>query len=98
MSSDQEHDVRRTTDPALVRSVVEDRGGYPAHAAASEGQDDHGLLRIGRHGREEDLTESTWEEFAEEFEEKGLEYRYPDDPEGAEGIDEVGELREQSAT
>lgn len=107
MSNDQSGDsrVRRTTDPTEVRSVVEARGGYPAHEPQSEGQGDQGLLQIGRHGREEDLKEISWEAFEEEFEEKALEFVYPDDesdPDAVDGeagageIDEVGELRERS--
>lgn len=81
MSSDQpgEPGVRRTTDPAVVRSVVEARGGYPAHEPRTEGQGDQGLLQIGRHGREEELKEISWDAFAEEFREKDLEFVYPDD-------------------
>jgi len=107
MSSDQpgEPAVRRTTDPALVRSVVESRGGYPAHEPQTEGQGDQGLLQIGRLGREEDLKEITWDAFEEEFRDKDLEYVYPDDesdPDAVDGdagpgeIDVVGELHERS--
>ena len=96
--------VRRTTDPSVVRGVLEARGGYPAHEPKSEGQGDQGLLQIGRHGREEELKEISWEEFAAEFDEKALEYVYPDDPSdpdavdgdaGMGEIDVVGELRER---
>lgn len=110
MSSDRDRsgdpDVRRTTDPAEVRGVVEARGGYPAHESMTEGQGDQGLLAIGRHGREEALKEISWDEFAAEFEEKALEYVYPgdeSDPEAVDGeagvgeIDVVGELRERSS-
>lgn len=109
MSSDsgktEDPEVRRTTDPAVVRGVLESRGGYPAHEPGSEGQGDQGLLRIGRHGREEDLKEISWDAFEEEFEEKDLAFVYPDDESnphavdgdpGAGEIDAVGELRERS--
>lgn len=106
MSSDQLDDLelRRTTDPAVVRGVLESRGGYPDHEQRTEEQGDQGLLRIGRHGREEAVKEITWDEFAEEFGEKDLEYVYPGDPgsaatvdgdAGTGEIDEVGELRER---
>ena len=49
MSSDPtgEGDVRHTTDLTLLRSVIEERGGYPAHVSESEGEGDQGLLRVG---------------------------------------------------
>lgn len=71
--------VQYTTDPALVRSVVEERGGYPAHEPQSEGQGDEGLLRIGFRDRDEDLREISWEEFQEEFEAKDLAFGYRED-------------------
>lgn len=74
--------VRHTTDRTLVRSVVEERGGYPAHAPESEGQGDQGLLRIGFRDRNEDLKEITWEAFFEEFDEKDLAFVYA--PDGSE--------------
>lgn len=94
MSSDQrpDSDRKRTTEPTHVRSIVESRGGYPAHEAGTEGRGDHGLLRIGRHGADEDLKEITWETFAAEFEEKDREFVYPEEPEP----DEVGTLRQRS--
>ena len=108
MSSDSDEtgdtQVRRTTDPTVVRGVVEERGGYPAHESKTEGQGDRGLLALGRHGREEGLKEITWDEFADEFEEKALEFVYPEDPSdpdavdgeaGVGEIDAVGELRER---
>lgn len=104
-SDDPADGVRRTTDPAEARGVVEARGGYPGHEPRSEGQGDQGLLRIGRYGREEDLKEISWETFEEEFEENDLEYVYPgdeSDPDAVDGdagageIDVVGELRERS--
>ena len=74
MSSDQ-HDeatVRSTTDPTLVRTLAEERDGFPAHLAQSEGQGDQGLLRIGFPDVDEEFREISWEEFSEEFEEKDL--------------------------
>ncbi len=82
MSSDQ-HDeatVRYATDPTLVRTLVDERGGYPAHLARSEGQGDQGLLRVGFPGIEdEEFREISWEEFEAEFEEKDLAAAYPED-------------------
>lgn len=71
-------DVRTTTDHALVRTLVEDRDGYPAHLAKSEGQGDSGLLQVGLADADEsgDLKEISWEQFFEEFEEKDLAFAY----------------------
>ena len=77
--------VRRTTEPTLLRGVIEEYGGYPAHAAASEGEGDHGLLRVGFRDGDEDLKEISWEEFAEEFEEKDLVGVYSEDGSGVQG-------------
>lgn len=78
-------EVVRTADPTLVRSVIEERGGYPAHAAKSEGQGDEGLLRAGFRDRDEDLTEISWEKFREEFEEKDLVGVYATDGSDVDG-------------
>lgn len=81
MATDQGEDeeVRRTTDHTLLRSVIEERDGYPAHVPESEGEGDQGLLRVGFRDRDEDLKEISWEEFFAEFEEKGLVGIYADD-------------------
>lgn len=71
--------VRRTTDPTLLRSVIEDRGGYPAHVPETEGEGDQGLLRVGFHDRDEDLKEISWDEFQEEIQEKDLVGIYTED-------------------
>jgi hypothetical protein len=85
--------IRRTTEPTLLRGVVEDYGGYPGHAPKSEGQGDHGLLRIGFRD-DEDLTEISWDEFVDEFEEKDLVGVYSEDGSGVEG-DKPVVLRER---
>lgn len=73
-------DVQTTTEHALVRKLIEDREGYPAHLESSEGQGDSGLLQVGLtdEGEEgdEDLKELSWEQFFEEFEEKDLAFAY----------------------
>lgn len=64
MPSDGDDGERRhASNPTLARSVIEDRGGYPAHEPQSEGQGDRGLLRVGLVGEDEDLKEISWEEF-----------------------------------
>lgn len=70
-------DVRTTTEHALVRKLVEDRDGYPAHLAESEGEGDRGLLRIGFADADEpELTEISREQFFGEFEGKDLAFAY----------------------
>jgi len=82
---DSDGDVHRTTDPTLLRSVIEERGGYPAHVPQSEGQGDQGLLRIGFRDRDEDLKEISWDEFREEVREKDLVGIYSEDGSDVQG-------------
>ena len=92
-SNDQpERDERRTTTYALIRSVVEERGGYPAHRSKTEGQGDRGLLMVADRDDGGDHEEITWEQFFEEFDEKDLAFVYLEDPED----DEVGSLLQRS--
>lgn len=70
-------DVRTTTEHALVRKLVEEREGYPAHLAGSEGEGDRGLLQVGFADADEpELKEISWEQFFEEFEGKDLAFAY----------------------
>lgn len=87
MATDQSDDrtVRHATDPTLVRSVIESRGGFPAHEAGSEGQGDHGLLRVGFPDVDEDLKEMSWEAFTEELERKDLAAVYAEEGETVDG-------------
>jgi len=86
MGTDQFSDphVEITDEPTLARSVIEERDGYPGHVPESEGQGDHGLLRVGFHDDEE-LKQLSWEQFREEFQEKGLVALYRTDEEPVEG-------------
>ena len=81
MSDSQSDERRYATDPTHLRSVIEDRGGYPGHPPASEGQGDHGLLELGFR-EDEDLKEISWDQFAEEVQEKALVgiYRHDGEP------------------
>ncbi|WP_254546565.1 hypothetical protein [Halomarina pelagica] len=87
--SDDEHaeggstERTATTERALVRDVIEEYDGYPAHRRGSEGQGDRGLLCIGfRDGGstigDDDVKELSWNEFFEEFDGKGLALVYPE--------------------
>jgi hypothetical protein len=81
MSTDQDGQptVYHTTDHDLVRSIVEARDGYPAHAGQSEGQGDGGLLQIAFRDRDQDAKEISWETFFEAFDEKDLAAIYTED-------------------
>lgn len=98
MSNERDdNDVRRATEPTLARTLIEDRGGYPAHEPQSEGQGDSGLLRVGFHDRDEDLKEISWEEFEAEFEEKDLVLEYAEDDDAdVEGDKPLRLVREES--
>ena len=74
----ESNDVQTTTEHALVRKLIEDREGYPAHLQASEGQGDSGLLQVGltEENEGEELKEPSWEQFFEKFEEKDLAFAY----------------------
>lgn len=87
MSSDEDDgNVRHTTEHTLLRSVIEDRGGFPAHVAGSEGEGDSGLPRVGFTDRDdEDLKEISWEQFFEEFDEKDLVGVYTEDGSDVDG-------------
>ena len=85
MTLDDRDDLTATTDRALVRDLVEEYGGYPAHVEQSEGEGDRGLLRVAfpdvpsrDADRNEDLKELSWETFFDQFEEEGLALVYPE--------------------
>jgi hypothetical protein len=74
MSSDEDVERRHASNPTLAKSVVEDRGGYPAREPKSEGRGDHGLPRVGRVAEDEGLKGISREEFESEVEAKELVY------------------------
>ena len=92
--SNDADEANATTDHALVRELVEQGDGYPAHLAESEGTGDGGLLRIGseRGDPDDSLKEISWDEFFDEFEEKELMlvYEDADDPGDARALDLIG--------
>jgi hypothetical protein len=94
-SQTETDDFERTTDHTLFRSVIEEHGGYPAHAAQSEGEGDRGLLRVGFRDGGEDLTQLSWEGFFDEVDERGLVGVYSTDGSGAES-DRPVVLRERT--
>lgn len=70
-----------TTDHDTIRAWAEKRKGVPASVEGTAGKDDDaGILRIEFPGvgRDEDLTEISWDQFFEKFEEKKLAFLYED--------------------
>ena len=85
MALEDRDDLTATTDHAVVRDLVEEYDGYPAHVERTEGGDS-GLLRLafpdvesGDADLNEDLKELSWEEFLSEFDQQRLALVYPED-------------------
>jgi hypothetical protein len=74
--------ARRTRDHDEIRAWAESRGGIPTFVKGTG----EGLLRIdfiegrGSGGREENLEETTWDEWFKVFDDRGLEFLFQ--PEG----------------
>jgi len=64
-----------TTDHEKIRKWVEERDGRPVKVDVSG---DGGILRIDFGKPEEDLTEISWDEFFEIFEERKLAFLHQD--------------------
>ena len=86
MALEDRDDLTATTDHAVVRDLIEEYDGYPAHVERTEGDGDPGLLRLAfpdvesrDDGPNEDLTRLSWEEFFDEFDRKRLALVYPGD-------------------
>jgi hypothetical protein len=71
----------RTTDHKTIQKWVEKRGGRPATVKGTERKgEDAGLLRIDfpSDGMDPGLSEVSWEDFFEKFDESNLEFLYQD--------------------
>ena len=74
-------EAKTTTNHDEIRKWVEQRGGHPARVKGTENKDgDGGLLRIDYPGYsgENSLEEISWDEFFDEFDEKGLAFLHQD--------------------
>ena len=71
------HESNTTTDHEEIRNWVEERGGHPAIVKGTE-KGGSALLRIDYPGfsGEDKLTEITWDEFFEIFDENKLAFLY----------------------
>ena len=87
MALEDRDDLTATTNHAVVRDLIEEYDGYPAHVERTEGDGgDSGLLRLAfpdvasrDDDPNEDLTRLSWEEFFEEFDRERLALVYPED-------------------
>ncbi|HEX9466757.1 MAG TPA: hypothetical protein VGB82_29505 [Alphaproteobacteria bacterium] len=65
-----------TTDPDEIRQWAEAHGGKPAAVAATESDDDPGIIRImfpdAPNAKDDALEEIEWDEWFEKFDECGL--------------------------
>lgn len=68
---------KTTKDHEVIRRWAEARGGKPARVKGT-GKDDGGLLRINFPGfsGESTLEEISWDDFFQEFDDKGLTFLY----------------------
>ena len=74
-------EAKTTTNHDEIRKWVEQRGGHPARVKGTENKNgDGGLLRIDYPGYsgENSLEEISWDEFFDEFDEKGLAFLHQD--------------------
>lgn len=67
-----------TTDHVVIRRWAEERGAHPASVASTASEDDPGIVRLDFPGYtgESSLSEISWEDFFEKFEEKELAFVY----------------------
>ena len=74
-------EAKTTTNHDEIRKWAEQRGGHSARVKGTENKDgDGGLLRIDYPGYsgENSLEEISWDEFFDEFDEKGLAFLHQD--------------------
>jgi hypothetical protein len=74
-------EAKTTTDHDRIREWVESRGGRPAHVTETADADDSGILRIDFGEPDERLSEISWDEWFEAFDENGLAFLYQDEGE-----------------
>jgi|SRR5581483_225119 len=72
-----------TTDHKKIRAWAERHGGKPAAVARTHEDDDVGIIRImfpqSSRSEHEGLTEISWDEFFEEFDQRSLALVYDED-------------------
>ncbi|QDU82289.1 hypothetical protein Pla110_40440 [Polystyrenella longa] len=67
-----------TTNPEVIQLWTTDRGGVPAAVEETQKKGDPGILRIHfpEEGSEDTLTEISWDNFFQKFEEAKLAFVY----------------------
>lgn len=73
-------EAHTTTDHALIRKWTEQRNGQPATVQGTGSGNEPGILRIQfpNYGKDENLTQLSWEDFFRKFEEERLAFVYQD--------------------
>ena len=75
--------AQATIDHDAIRKWAESKGGKPAAVESTHRGDDVGIIRImfpdAPHSEHQHLTEISWDEFFEEFEERQLALLYDED-------------------
>ena len=76
----------KTKDHKTIRQWATQRGGQPATATATKGDEDAGLLRIDFPGYsgEETLERITWDNFFQKFDQEDLTFLYQEETESGE--------------
>jgi hypothetical protein len=70
--------AQTTTDHAVIRRWIEERGGTPAKVKGTEGDDGEGILRVDFREPDEKLEPIEWDEFFSTFEDRKLAFLYQD--------------------
>ena len=91
-SDPSDADRRRTTTHTRIRSVVEDRDGYPARESGTDEGAGPGKLTVTHRGDPGRHAKVPWKRFFEEFQQEDLVFVYPTDP----GDGEVGSVVDRS--
>ncbi|WP_299359493.1 hypothetical protein [uncultured Paracoccus sp.] len=73
-----------TTDHFTIRRWCEERGGTPTVVKDTQGEDGDGILRIDFAEPDESLTEISWEDFFQTFEDRGLAFLYQNETKDGE--------------
>lgn len=73
---------KTTTDHAVIKKWIEERGGRPAIVASTEDKSGGGLLRVDFGEPDSNLQEIPWDEFFRTFDERNLEFLYQETTHG----------------
>lgn len=75
--------AKTTTDHETIRQWAQDKGGRPAAVKQTHSEQDTGMIRVmfpdAPNSEHDGLTEITWDEFFDEFEQRQLALLYEED-------------------